>query len=157
MPAIKRGSKIERAFWDTNAIAALCCHQDESQEMRRLARKIKRVVAWWGSTLEAQSAFSRLVREGKMMQRGLRQAARLEAQRAAWIEVLPSGCERWRKLCLNSTVCGRSTPFKSPLRSSGAKSNGAEDSRVCCDIRLAEVAGKAGFNVLPDLFTRATT
>jgi hypothetical protein len=66
----KAAPKIERAFCDTSAIVPLCCHQDESQEMRRIARRIKRVAAWWGTMVEAQSAFSRLVRDGKMTAQG---------------------------------------------------------------------------------------
>src|ERR671939_1612416 len=86
----KDAPKIERAFWDTSAIVPLCCQQDASQEMRRIARRIKRVAAWWGTTVEAKSAFSRLVRDGKMTARGLQQAtARLNVYRASWVEVLP--------------------------------------------------------------------
>ncbi len=101
MPSSKASGKttikIERAFWDTSAVVPLCCHQAESQEMRRIARRVKRVAAWWGTTVEARSAFSRLVRDGKMTTGGLQQAAaRLEAQRKAWVEVLPS--ERVREL-----------------------------------------------------------
>ena len=102
MATTKSSSKavleIERAFWDTSAIVPLCCHQDASQELRGIARRIKRVAAWWGTPVEAQSAFSRLVREGKMTARGLKQAvARLEVQHASWIEVLPSrACARDR-------------------------------------------------------------
>src|SRR5215212_4001035 len=88
--SVKAALKIERAFWDTSAIVPLCCHQDESQEMRRIARRIKRVAAWWGTTVEARSAFSRLVRDGLITARGLRQAvARLDVHRASWVEVLP--------------------------------------------------------------------
>lgn len=63
MPTSKAALKIERAFWDTSAIVPLCCHQDASQEVRRIARRIKRVAAWWGTTVEARSAFSRLVQD----------------------------------------------------------------------------------------------
>lgn len=101
MPSSKSSAKttikIERAFWDTSTVVPLCFHQDESQEIRRIARRVKRVAAWWGTTVEAISAFSRLVREGKMTARGLQQAAaRLEVQRKAWVEVLPS--ERVREI-----------------------------------------------------------
>jgi hypothetical protein len=95
MPTSKSSAKaaptVERAFWDTSALIPLGCHRGASQEMRRVARRIKRVVTWWGTTVEALSAFSRLVRDGKMTARGLKQAvARLEVQRTSWIEVLPS-------------------------------------------------------------------
>ena len=84
-------TKTERAFWDTSAIVPLCCYQDASSEIRRLRRRFSRVTVWWGTTVEAISAFSRLMREGRMTERGLKQAAaRLDAQRGAWSEVLPS-------------------------------------------------------------------
>lgn len=155
MPTARSSSKsitkIERAFWDTSAIVPLCCHQDESQEMRRVARKIKRVAAWWGTRVEAQSAFNRLVREGKMTARGLRQAAaRLKVQSASWIEVLPS--ERVREIA-------EDMPEQYGLRALDSFQLAAalvwckEQPRgrwfVCCDVRLAEAAVKVGFDVLP--------
>ncbi len=119
--------------------------------MRRIARRVKRVAAWWGTTVEAQSAFSRLVREGKMTPRGLKQAvARLEVQRKTWIEVLPS--ERVREIA-------EALPEQYGLRALDSFQLAAalvwckEQPRgrlfVCCDVRLAEAATKAGFNVLP--------
>jgi predicted nucleic acid-binding protein len=147
----KIASKIERAFWDTSAIVPLCCHQDASQELRRMARKIKRIAAWWGTTVEARSAFSRLLREGKMTARGLNQAvARLEVQRDSWIEVLPS--ERVREIA-------ETLPEQYALRALDSFQLAAalvwcrEQPRgrwfVCADARLAEVAAKAGFSVFP--------
>jgi predicted nucleic acid-binding protein len=147
----KTVSKIERAFWDTSAIVPLCCHQDASHELRRLARRIKRVVAWWGTSVEARSAFSRLMREGKMTARGLNQAvARLELQCASWIEVLPS--ERVREIA-------EKLPEQYGLRALDSFQFAAalvwckEQPRgrwfVCADTRLAEVATKVGFSVFP--------
>ena len=154
MPArssAKAALNIERAFWDTSAIVPLCCHQDASQEMHRIARRIKRVAAWWGTTVEAQSAFSRLVRDGKMTARGLKQTvARLDVQRTSWIEVLPS--DRVREIA-------ETLPEQYGLRALDSFQLAAalvwckEQPRgrwfVCCDVRLAEAATKAGFDVLP--------
>lgn len=147
----KAAPKIERAFWDTSAIVPLCCHQDASQEMRRIARRIKRVAAWWGTPVEARSAFSRLLRDGKMTERGVKQAtARLEAQRSAWIEVLPS--DRVREIA-------ETLPEQYGLRALDSFQLAAaliwckEQPRgrlfVCCDVRLAEAAAKAGFDMVP--------
>ena len=150
-PSTKTAPKIERAFWDTSTIVPLCCYQDASQEMRRIARRIKRVAAWWGTAVEARSALSRLVRDGKMTVRGLKQAvARLEVQRASWIEVLPS--DRVREIA-------ETLPEQYGLRALDSFQLAAalvwckEQPRgrwfVCCDVRLAEAATKAGFDVLP--------
>lgn len=154
MPTSRSSSKtakVERAFWDTSAIVPLCCHQDASHELRRMARRIKLIVAWWGTTVEARSAFSRLLREGKMNARGLNQAvARLEIQRTSWIEVLPS--ERVREIA-------ETLPEQYGLRALDSFQLAAalvwcrEQPRgrwfVCADTRLAEVATKAGFRVFP--------
>lgn len=119
--------------------------------MRRVARKIKRFVTWWGTAVEAQSAFSRLVREGKMTARGLKQAvARLEVQRTSWIEVLPG--DRVREIA-------ETLPEQYSLRALDSFQLAAalvwckEQPRgrlfMCCDVRLADAATKAGFDVLP--------
>jgi predicted nucleic acid-binding protein len=147
----KAAPKIERAFWDTSAVVPLCCQQDTSQTMRRIARRIRRVAAWWGTTVEARSAFSRLMRDGKMTARGLKQAvARLEVQRASWIEVLPG--DRVREIA-------EGLPEYYGLRALDSFQLSAaliwckEQPRgrlfVCCDVRLADAAAKAGFDVLP--------
>ncbi|HZT57896.1 MAG TPA: type II toxin-antitoxin system VapC family toxin [Pyrinomonadaceae bacterium] len=155
MPSAKKSAKaapkIERAFWDTSAIVPLCCQQDTSQEMRRIARRIKRVAAWWGTTVEARSAFSLLVRDGQMTAKGLQQAvARLEVHRASWVEVLPG--DRVREIA-------EGLPEQYGLRALDSFQLAAalawckEQPRgrlfVCCDARLAEAATKAGFDVLP--------
>jgi predicted nucleic acid-binding protein len=119
--------------------------------MRGVARRLKRVAAWCGTTVEARSAFSRLVRDGRMTARGLKQAvARLEVQRASWIEVLPS--YRVRELA-------ETLPERYGLRALDSFQLAAalvwckEQPRgrlfVCCDVRLADAATKAGFDVLP--------
>lgn len=147
----KAAPKIERAFWDTSAIVPSCCQQDVSQEMRRIARRIKRVAAWWGTTVEARSAFSRLVRDGKMTARGLQQAvARLEVHSASWVKVLPG--DRVKEIA-------EGLPEQYGLRVLDSFQLAAalvwckEQPRgrlfVCCDARLAEAAMKAGFDVLP--------
>ena len=149
--SVKAAPKIERAFWDTSAIVPLCCQQDASQEVRRIARRVKRVAAWWGTTVEARSAFSRLVRDGNMTARGLQQAAaRLDVYRASWVEVLPS--ERVREIA-------ETLPEQYGLRALDSFQLAAalvwckEQPRgrlfVCCDVRLTEAATKAGFDVLP--------
>jgi predicted nucleic acid-binding protein len=146
-----RSLKIERAFWDTSAIVPLCCQQDMSQEIRRLARRIRRVGAWWGTTVEAHSAFSRLVRDGKLTGRGLQHAiARLKVHRASWVEVLPS--DRLRELA-------ERLPEQLGLRALDSFQLAAalvwckEQPRgrlfVCCDARLADAATRAGFDVVP--------
>jgi len=49
------------------------------------------MVVWWGTPLEARSAFARLVREGQLTIAERATAVRLLAQlRVAWDEILPT-------------------------------------------------------------------
>ena len=79
------------AFWDTSAIVPLCCSQAATVRGRRLHRELKRMVVWWGTSIEARSAFARLVREGHFTVAERAKAVRLLAQlRTAWDEILPT-------------------------------------------------------------------
>lgn len=85
------------AFWDASAIVPLCCSQSATAQVRRLRREVRRIVVWWGTPLEARSAFARLVREGELTDAGRAASIRRLAQlRAAWDEILPT--ERVRSL-----------------------------------------------------------
>lgn len=143
--------KISRAFWDTSAIVPLCCQQGSSAQFRHLRRQMPDVAAWWGASVEARSALARLLREGKLTAKGLQQAiARLEAQRTAWPEILPS--EKIR-------ILAEAMPGQYGLRALDAFQLAAalawcrERPRgrvfVCGDILLAQVAAQAGFTVEP--------
>jgi predicted nucleic acid-binding protein len=141
----------DRAFWDTSAVVPLCCRQNDSQIARQLLRRYTRAVVWWGSSVEAVSAFNRLAREGKLTAKGLKQAtARLEVLGRAWSEVLPT--ERVRQLA-------ERLPEQYGLRALDSFQLAAglvwcrERPRrrvfVCLDERLSEAASKAGFDVVP--------
>lgn len=85
------------AFWDASAIVPLCCSQSATAQGRRLHRELKRLVVWWGTPLEARSAFARLVREGKLTDDERVRAVKLLRQlRVAWNEILPT--EKLRSL-----------------------------------------------------------
>ena len=59
--------------------------------MRRMSRTYSPMVVWWGTPVEAVSAFARLVREDVMRVTGMHQArTRLEALRRTWVEILPT-------------------------------------------------------------------
>jgi hypothetical protein len=60
---VPTATKAEAAFWDTSGIALLCTHQPATAEARRLAQRSRRMVIWWGTPVEARSAFVRLLRE----------------------------------------------------------------------------------------------
>jgi predicted nucleic acid-binding protein len=139
------------AFWDASAIVPLCCPQPASTPARRLRRELKRTVVWWGTPLEARSAFARLVRDGQLTAAERVTAVRLLGQlRLAWDEILPS--EKVRSLAEDlpdtygvraadaaqlaaALVWCRERPRQRPL--------------VCFDERLRTAATALGFAVRP--------
>src|SRR5438445_13038168 len=139
------------AFWDASAIVPRCCSQPATTQGRRLRRDLKRMVVWWGTTLEARSAFARLVRERQLTGEERVTAVRLLAQlRVAWDEILPT--EKVRSLAEDlpdthgvraadaaqlaaALVWCRERPKQRPL--------------VCFDERVRAAAAALGFSVRP--------
>jgi predicted nucleic acid-binding protein len=139
------------AFWDASAIVPLCCSQPATAQGRRLHRELKRMVVWWGTPLEARSAFARLVRDGRLTSEGRVRAIRFLGQlRVAWDEILPT--EKVRSLAEDlpdarnvraadaaqlaaALVWCRERPKGRPL--------------VCFDERLGAAATALGFSVRP--------
>jgi uncharacterized protein len=139
------------AFWDASAVVPLCCSQPGTTQGRRLRGERERMVVWWGTPIEARSAFARLVRE-KQLAAGQRVAAvRLLAQlRVAWDEILPT--ERVRSLAAE-------LPDEYGVRAADAVQLAAalvwcrerprQRSFVCFDERLSTAASALGFAVRP--------
>jgi predicted nucleic acid-binding protein len=109
------------------------------------------MVVWWGTTVEARSAFARLVREGELTLGQRVTAIRLLHQlRDFWDEILPSQIVR-------STAEG--LPDEYGVRAADALQLAAalvwcrERPRrrpfVCFDERLAKAASALGFSVRP--------
>ena len=137
------------AFWDASAIVPLCCSQAASAQGRQLRRDLKRMVVWWGTPLEARSAFARLVRDGKFSPDEHVAAVNLLGQlRATWDEILPT--EKLRSLA-------EELPDAHRLRAADAAQLAAalvwcrERPRkrpfVCFDERLKTAASELGFVV----------
>ena len=139
------------AFWDASAIVPLCCSQPATAQGRRLRRELKRMVVWWGTPLEARSAFARLVREGQLTPEGRVRAVRLLAQlRVTWDEILPT--EKVRSLA-------EDMPDAHGVRAADAAQLAAalvwcgerpkQRPLVCFDERLRTAATALGFSVRP--------
>jgi predicted nucleic acid-binding protein len=137
------------AFWDSSAIVPLCCSQAATATVRKLLREDRRVVAWWGTPIEARSAFARLAREGRLSDAERGRAIRLLDQiRQSWDEIQPS--EQVRSIA-------ETLPDRYGVRASDAAQLAAalvwcgerprRRSFVCFDDRLAEAAAAAGFTV----------
>jgi predicted nucleic acid-binding protein len=137
------------AFWDASAIVPLCCSQAATRRGRKLLRELERMVVWWGTPIEARSAFARLVRDGALKEAERVQAIGLLDQlRPSWSEVQPS--ERVRDLALD-------LPDRHALRAADAmqlaaalvwcREAPAGRPFVCFDERLSRAAAQAGFTV----------
>lgn len=142
--------KINIAFWDTSAIVPLCCFQDKSQTLRALRRKYE-VVAWWATSIEAQSALKRLVSQNIISQNAFVQSInRLEIQKDAWREILPT--DKVRNLA-KELIETQNLRTLDALQLASALVWCFEKPKgrifVCCDGKLSESAEKIGFSVLP--------
>ncbi len=142
--------KTNLAFWDTSAIVPLCCFQATSQELRNLRRKYE-IVAWWASSIEANSALNRLFRENVISQTAFAQSIkRLEIFKDTWREVLPT--EKVRELSVN-IIETQNLRTLDALQLSASLVWCFEKPKgkifVCCDVKLSEAAEKIGFTVLP--------
>jgi hypothetical protein len=139
------------AFWDASAVVPLCCSQRATTEGRRLRRELKRMVVWWGTSLEARSAFARLVREGQLTPDERVVAVRLLTQpRATWDEILATAQVR---------SIGEDLPDAHGLRAADAAQLAAAlvwcrerpkgRPLVCFDEQLRTAATALGFSVRP--------
>lgn len=143
--------RTDVAFWDASAIVPLCCAQGGTSHTRALRRELKRMVVWWGTPIEARSAFARLVREGHLDSTERAAAVRrLRQLRSAWDEISP--IERVRSLA-------EDLPDSHAMRAADAAQLAAalvwcrERPRhrplVCFDERLRTAAAALGFSIRP--------
>jgi len=136
------------SFWDSSALVPLCANQSSSL-LARTALKSKSVTVWWGTPVEMTAALCRLLRDGHLSRRQFESARnRLEALRQGWVEVAPT--ERLRGLA--ETLLERhALRAADALQLAAALVWSGERPRqrqfVCLDRRLAEAAGKEGFQV----------
>ena len=78
-------------FWDTSAIIPLLVREPRTDRVRELLELDAELAVWWGTPVECWSALSRHAREGGFGPDAEdAAAARLDALRAAWYEVLPT-------------------------------------------------------------------
>lgn len=138
-------------FWDASAIVPLCCSQAATSRSRRLLRDVGRMVVWWGTPVEARSAFARLVRDGSLTEaQRLRAVTLLDQLRPSWDEMQPS--ERVRAIAEDlpdrhgvreleamqlaaALVWCRERPSRRPF--------------ICFDERLSTAAAALGFTIRP--------
>ena len=145
--------KTEPCYWDTSAIVSVCVPGQSRAWLSELLHGQTRMVVWWGTPVEAASAFQRLHSEQVLCGNTLRQAEdRFLDLRRAWLQVSPG--EELRELA-------ETMPERYALRAMDSFQLAAalvwcdRDSRgrgfVTLDRRLAEAAEAAGFTVRPRL------
>ena len=140
------------AFWDSSAIVPLCCAQSASVQGRRLLARLGRIVAWWGTTIEARSAFARLVRDRQLNSAQRATAITLLDQlRRSWDEILPTEAVRAIAESLPDD-CGVGAGDAWQLAAALVWCTERPRGRpfVCLDQRLAEAASAMGFMVHPN-------
>jgi predicted nucleic acid-binding protein len=138
-----------RAFWDTSALLPLLCHDSLSARSRELLRKHSTIVVWWGTSVEANAAFSRLQKDGRMTAIGVQNALSFLAElRMRWREILP--VDRVRGIaeeCCHRYAIRSADAFQ--LAAALVWSNERPQGRnfICFDHQLLEAARAAGFAV----------
>ncbi len=138
-------------FWDASALVPLCVEEISTHSVRELVAADPDLAVWWGSPLEAASAFARIRRMGgfgAVEEQTARNA--LAAYRHTWTEMLPSATLRERAIRLLSVHDLRAADalqLAAAVAWAGDKREGRPF--VCLDTRLAEAAMREGFRVLP--------
>ena len=81
---------MEAAFWDSSAIVPLCLVEETSSSAQRLTGQY-RMIVWWATPVEVQSALTRVLRMGAISSADRTEAqTTLELVREVWTEVQPS-------------------------------------------------------------------
>jgi uncharacterized protein len=137
------------AFWDASAIVPICCSQAATSKSRKLLRDAGRMVVWWGTPIEARSAFARLVRDGSLTDpERVRAVKLLDQLRQSWDEIQPSESVR---------TIAQELPDRHGVRAADAVQLAAalvwcrerphRRSFICFDERLSKAATDIGFMV----------
>jgi len=141
----------EASFWDSSGLVLLCTPQRASRDAIAIRRVTGPLVLWWGTRVEAQSAFARLHREGLLDVGSVTEAVRkLEAfEHASWViepddDVRDAAC---RLVDANPLRAGDALQLAAALTAVGHKPHGRVF--VTFDQRLAEIARAGGFDLRP--------
>lgn len=138
-------------FWDASAAIPLCVDEERTQIVRDMAKKDGALVVWWGSIVEAYSAFARLRRDRLLSPDDEAEGLAVLSELAeAWTEIEPSDDIReiTRRLLQNYPLrAADSLQLAAALVWCDKTPKGHHF--VCLDLRLREAAGSEGFTVLP--------
>lgn len=138
-------------FWDSSAVVALFARQRGTTECRALARADAEMLVWWGTSVECESALSRMVRTGEMPEAAVPSAREAVAQ-LGWKEVAPSSEVRALAVALlRRHPLKTGDAFQLAAALSGYASSPLGRPFVTLDQRLRKAALAEGFEVLPAL------
>lgn len=134
-------------FWDASAVVPLLLRQGASAAARSLYRRDPDVVVWWGTAVEAESAISRLEREGRLAAgEGASARKRLGELEAGWTEVQPTvGARRTAGRLLRVHDLRAADALQLAAALALADGDPASLPFVCLDVRLSAAAGREGF------------
>ncbi len=138
------------AFWDTSAIIPLYCHQVMSPEYRRIRRRFKQPVVWWGTHVEIHSGINRLFRDGVLTEKQSNKALeKWSSLRSTAFVVIPD--DNVLKLAVSLTTVHNIRAldaFQLAAALIWCRERPRKRQFVCADKRLANAASEAGFDVI---------
>lgn len=137
------------SFWDSSAIVPLCVNEGRSQSARRLWRLFDECHVWLETTVEVESSFARLEREGHLDSSSYLIALKqLKAFEERWFSIEPTS---------RVTELARSFPRKHGLKALDSLQLASaliwcrefpkHKNFVTADAKLAEAAEATGFSV----------
>lgn len=142
--------KTEIAFWDTSALFPLCCNQVMTSAAQRIRRQMPQVVAWWGTSVEIHSSVARLAREAAIDNRQKLFAKRRWNNLINGIDIIaPSTKLLGIAIDLPETYAVRSLDaFQLAAALVWCRERPRNRPFISADIRLADAARDAGFDVI---------
>lgn len=143
-------TKIEISFWDTSALLPVCCSQASFTVLsKRFAKQFSKKTVWWGTSVEVQSALSRLFQEGDLDdQQFIKAQQRWETLSQVLYVVEPKTRVREIAETLPQIYGLRALDsFQLAAALVWCKENPRNRPFVCYDDKLAKAAEKAGFTV----------
>lgn len=137
-------------FWDSSAVVALFVRQSSTPSLLRMYAADPRLLVWWATSVECDSALARLRRDSQISSGELTTAYQtLDELASSWQEVLPEASlrDRARRLLRSHVLrAGDALQLAAAVTAAAGKPSGLDF--VCLDRRLAEAAENEGFRVL---------
>lgn len=140
---------MEVAFWDTSALVPLCIRQEGTELLQQLVSRYDMVV-WWGTPVEARSAFARELRAGVLTSVEHEQAKqRLEELRTTWREIQPrEALRRLAESMLDRYQLRAADALQLAAAYTWSLNRPFDRHLISGDKRLLEAAHDAGFRVI---------